>query len=77
MSRKAKKIVKFLFTFKFAHCSKSSFYVQKFNFDIFFGWKTRENVAVLDILAVDTFDFTRTTAKKNFGEKLVKMSGFC
>ena len=37
----------------------------KFNFDfprklsIFLGWKTRENVVVLDFLAVDNFDFTR------------------
>ena len=40
-------------------------FVQKFNFDfprkfsIFLGWKTRENVVVLDFLAVDNFDFTR------------------
>ena len=37
-----------------SHCSKSSFFVQKFNFDfpwklsIFWGWKTLENVVVLD-----------------------------
>ena len=43
----------------------------------FFGWKTRENVVVLDILAVDNFDFTRKIIKKNLSEKLVKMSGFC
>ena len=66
-----------------AHCSKSSFFVQKFNFDfprklsIFLGWKTRENVVVLDFLAVDNFDFTRKIVKKNLGEKLVKMLGFC
>ena len=65
------------------HCSKSSFFVQKFNFDflrkllIFLGWKTRENVGVLDFLAVDNFDFTRKIVKKNLGEKLVKMLGFC
>ena len=35
-------------------CSKSSFFVQKFNFD--FPWKI---------------------VKKNLGEKLVKMLGFC
>ena len=52
------------------HCSKSSFFIQKFNFDfprklsIFFGWKTRENVVVLDFLAVDNFDFTRKIVKK-------------
>ena len=65
-------------------CSKSSFFVQKFNFDFpekivsfFGGWKTRENVVVLDFLAVDNFDFTRKIVKKNLGEKLVKMFGFC
>ena len=63
--------------------SQSSFFVQKFNFDfprklsIFFGWKTRENVVVLDFLAVDNFDFTRKIVKKILGEKLVKMLGFC
>ena len=43
----------------------------------FFGWKTRENVVVLDFLAVDNFDFTRRIVKKNLGEKLVKMLEFC
>ena len=28
------------------------------------GWKTRENVVVLDFLAVDNFDFTRKIVKK-------------
>ena len=49
----------------------------------FLGWKTRENVVVLDFLAVDNFDFTRKIVKtiwvKNswkyqnsiFGQKLV------
>ena len=66
-----------------AHCSKSSFFVQKFNFDffkklsIFFGWKTRENVVILDFLAVDNFYFTRKIVKKNLGGKLMKMFGFC
>ena len=31
--------------------------------DFFFGWKTRENVVVLDFLAVDNFDFTRKIVK--------------
>ena len=31
---------------------------------IFFGWKIRENVVVLDFLAVDNFDFTRKIVKK-------------
>ena len=82
-----------------SHCSKSSFFVQKFNFDFLsklsifgvknswnccgfglfscwqlwfyekncqkkFRWKTRENVVVLDFLAVDNFDFTRKIVKK-------------
>ena len=65
------------------HCSKSSFFLQKFNFDCprkivdFLGWKTRENVGVLDFLAVDNFDFTKKIVKKNLGEKLVKMLGIC
>ena len=65
----------------FTHCSKSSFFVQKFNFDfprklsIFWGWKTRENVVVLDFLGIDDFDFTRKMVKK-IDEKLVKMLGF-
>ena len=42
----------------------------------FLGWKTRENVVVLDFLAVDNFDFTRKIVKK-MGEKLVKLLGFC
>ena len=65
------------------HCSKSSFFVQKFNFNFprklsnFFGWKTRENVVVLDFLAVDNFDFTRKIVKNIFCEKLVKMLVIC
>ena len=43
----------------------------------FFGSKTCENVVVLVFLAVDNFDFMRKIVKKNLGEKLVKMSGFC
>ena len=51
-----------------SHCSKSSFFVQKFNFDFprklsIFGWKTRESVVVLDLLTVDNFDFTRRLSK--------------
>ena len=65
------------------HCSKSSFFVQKFNLDfprklsIFLGWKIGENVVVWGFLAVDNFDFTRKIVKKNLDEKLVKMLGFC
>ena len=29
---------------------------------------------VLDFLAIDNFDFTRKTAAKNLGEKLVKLN---
>ena len=65
----------------YKYLQKIAFFVQKFNFDfprklsIFFGRKTRENVVVLDFLAVDNFDFTRKIVKKNLGEKLVKMLG--
>ena len=34
----------------------------------FFGWKTRENVVVLDSLAVDNFDFTRKIDKRNLAK---------
>ena len=43
----------------------------------FNGWKTRENVVVLDLVAVDNFDFTRKMVKKILGEKVVKMLGLC
>ena len=65
------------------HCSKASFFVQKFNFDFprkiveLFWVKTRENAAVWDFLAVDNFDFTRKIVKKNLSEKLVKMLRIC
>ena len=58
-----------------SHCSKSSFFFQKFNFDFprkiveLFWVKTRENAAFLDFLAVDNFDFTRKIVKKTFGVK--------
>ena len=51
----------------------SFFYVYFF---LSFLWKTRENVVVLEFLAVDNFDFTRKIVKKNLGEKLVRMLGF-
>ena len=44
---------------------------------IFIGWKTREDVVVLDFLAVDNFNFTRKIVKKILGKKLMKMLGFC
>ena len=40
-------------------------------------WKARENVVVLDLLAVDNFEYTRKIVKKIWGEKLVKMLEFC
>ena len=36
-----------------------------------------EDDVVLDFLAVDNFDSTRKIVKKIWGEKLVKMLGFC
>ena len=41
------------------------------------GEKNRENVVDFDFLAIDNFDITRKIVKKNLGEKLVKMLGFC
>ena len=41
-----------------------------------FGWKTRENVVVLDFLAVDNCDFTRKIVKKNLDEIFVEMLWF-
>ena len=57
-------------------------FVQKFNFDfprklsVFIGWKTGENVVVLDFLAVDNFDFTRKIVKKIWGKNSWKCWGF-
>ena len=39
----------------------------------FLGWKTRENVVVLDFLAVDNFDLTRKIVKKKIEWKLVNI----
>ena len=64
---------KYNYVLHHSHCSKSSFFAQKFNFDYpkkiveLFWVKTRENAAVLDFLAVDNFDFTRKIVKKNLG----------
>ena len=46
------------------------------NPDFLGGWKTRENVVVLNFLAVENFDFTRKIVKKNLGKKFVKMLWF-
>ena len=60
----------------FIFCPKIQLWVTEKIFD-FSWWKTRENVVVLNFLAVDNFDFTRKIVKKNLGEKLLKMLGFC
>ena len=66
-----------------AHCSKSSFFVHKFNFDfprkssIFLGEKLVKMLWFCGLLAVDNFDFTRKIVKKDLDEKLMKMLGFC
>ena len=57
--------------------SKNSALIYRDHCRFFGGWKIRENVVVLDFLAVDNFDFTRKIVRKNLGEKLVKMLGFC
>ena len=65
-----------------SRCSKSSFFIQKFNFDfprklsIILGGKTRENVVVLGVLAVDNFDFTKKIGKKNLVKNSWKCWGF-
>ena len=68
-------LVNTLFQF-FIFCPKIQLWFPEKIVD-FLGWKTRENVVVLHFLAVDNFDFTRKIVKKNSGEKLVKMLGFC
>ena len=57
--------------------SKNSTLISQRKLSIFFVWKTRENVVVLDFLAVDKFDFTRKIVKNILVEKLVKMLGIC
>ena len=56
--------------------SENSTLISRESCRFFFGRKTRENVVVLDFLAIDNFDFTRKIVKKIWGEKLVKMLGF-
>ena len=68
---------------RLTHCSKSSSFVQKLNFDfpkklsIFLGWKTHENVVVYGSLAVDNSDFTRKIVKKIWVKNSWKCKGFC
>ena len=45
---------------------KNSTLISRENYRFFWGRKIRENVAVLDFLAVDNFDFTRKVVKKKF-----------
>ena len=49
--------------------SENSTLTSRENCRFFWGWKIRENVVVLDFLAVDNFDFTRKIVKKKFGWK--------
>ena len=53
----------------FIFCSKIQLWFPEKIVDFFYVWKTRENVVVLNFLAVDNFDFTRKIVKKNFGWK--------
>ena len=68
---------------KFQTSNFAQFFVQKFNFNfprklsIFLGWKTRENVLVLDFLAVDNFDFTRKIVKTEFLDKNLTFGTVC
>ena len=57
--------------------SINSTLISRENCRFFCKKKTRENVVVLDFLAVDSFDFTRKFVKIILGEKLVEMLGFC
>ena len=63
------------------HCSKSLFFVQKFNFDfprkiVKLVWvKTCENASVMDFLAVDNFDFPKKNCQKKFGYKTRENDG--
>ena len=59
----------------FIYCPKIQLWFPEKIVD-FLWWKTRENVVVLDFLAVDNFNFTRKIVKKKLGEKLLKMLGF-
>ena len=61
----------------FIFCPKIQLWFSEKNCRFFLGEKNRENVVVLDFLAVDNFDFTRKIVKKNWGEKLVKMLRIC
>ena len=69
---------RFLHTVRNLHfLSKKSTMISRENCRFFWGEKLVKMFLVLDFLAVDNFDFTRKIVKKNLGEKLVKMLGFC
>ena len=65
----------------FTHCSKSWFFVQKFNFDfprklsIFWGVKNSWKCCGFGLFSCWQLWFHEKTCQKNLGEKLVKM--FC
>ena len=46
-------------------CPKIQLWFPEKIVDFFLGEKTRQNVVVLDFLAVDNFDFTRKIVQKN------------
>ena len=58
--------------------SKNSTLISRENCQFFFfGWKTCENVVVLDFLAVDNFNFTRKIVKKIWVKNSWKCWNFC
>ena len=65
------------------HCWKSSFFVQKFNFDfprklsVFFGVKNSWKCCGFVLFNCWQNWFHEKNCQKNFGWKLVKMLGFC
>ena len=64
--------------FEIFFLSKNSTLINDFprKLSIFLGWKSCENVVVLDFLAVDIFDFTRKIVKKIWVKNLWKCLGF-
>ena len=60
----------------FIFCPKNQLWFPEKIVNFFWWWKTRENVVVLDFLAVDNFDFTRKIVNYFLDEKLVKMLWF-
>ena len=60
----------------FIFCPKIQLWFPEKIVDFFSGWKTRENVVVLDFVAVDNFDFTRKLSKKFWMKNSCKYWGF-